>query len=289
MKRKQYILGIIIIGLLVLVGCSKQSTEKTILTTTNTFYEPVKSIVGNKYKVESIIKSTSVDPHSYTPTADVSTKVAKSPLIISNGVGYDDWINKLVESNNKQDDDLNFGADVLHYKNGVNEHLWFSVKHMKKLSKTLYQRISEMDGLNKKYYLKNYQAYNKKLDKLIDKENSIRRYSSGKKAYVTEPLPNYLLKDLGVTVEDNHFAKAIEDGTDPSIKDVKDIQNGLKNHQVDMLVVNKQVKSNVVDKLKKTAQDNQIPIVYLTETLPKGLGYSEWMDNNLSKIDQALR
>ncbi|MCH4009881.1 metal ABC transporter solute-binding protein, Zn/Mn family [Companilactobacillus sp.] len=284
MKRKRYIFGILLLSLLLLVGCSKQSTEKKILTTTNTYYEPVKSIVGNKYKVQSIVKSVNVDPHSYTPTADVSQKVAKAPLIISNGIGYDDWINKLAEANNKQDSVINFGSDVLHYKDGANEHLWFSVSHMKLLTKTLYERVSESDNLNKKYYKNNYHKYNQKLDKLIDKESQIKKDLNGKNAYVTEPLPDYLLKDLGVTVKDNHFAKSIEDGTDPSIKDIKDIQNGLKNHQVDFLVVNKQVHSSIVNKIKQTAKDNDVPIIYLTETLPSNLGYYEWMNQTLDQF-----
>ncbi|AKP67294.1 metal ABC transporter solute-binding protein, Zn/Mn family [Companilactobacillus ginsenosidimutans] len=289
MKRNKYLLGIFILSLVLLVGCSKNSTEKTILTTTNTYYEPVKSIVGDKYKVESIIKSVNVDPHSYTPTSDVSQNVAKAPLIVSNGLGYDDWINKLVESNNKQDDLLSLGNDVLHLKNGSNEHVWFNVSYMKKLAKIFYQRISEMDNLNKDYYKKNYQAYDKKLDKLIDKENQIKKIANGKKAYVTEPLPDYLLKDLGVSVEDNHFAKAIEDGNDPSIKDIRDIQNGLKNHEVDFIVVNKQVSSGTVDKIKTTAKENNIPIVYLTETLPSDVGYYSWMNGTLDEILDVLK
>ena len=289
MRRKGYLFGIFVIALLLLVGCSKTASEKTILTTTNTYYEPVKSIVGNKYKVESIIKSVNVDPHSYSPTAHVSQKVATSPLVVANGIGYDDWINKLAESNNKQDNQLSFGSDVLHLKNGDNEHIWFNLYYMKKLTKTVYQRVSEIDNLNKDYYRKNYLKYDQKLDKLIDQQDQIKKYAQGKKAYVTEPLPDYLLKNLGVTVSDNHFAKSIEDGTDPSIKDIHDIQNGLKNHQVDFLVVNKQVSSSVVNKIKQTAIDENIPIVYLTETLPSNVGYYEWMSNILQKILDVVK
>ena len=160
---------------------------------------------------------------------------------------------------------------------------------MKKLTKTVYQRVSEIDNLNKDYYRKNYLKYDQKLDKLIDQQDQIKKYAQGKKAYVTEPLPDYLLKNLGVTVSDNHFAKSIEDGTDPSIKDIHDIQNGLKNHQVDFLVVNKQVSSSVVNKIKQTAIDENIPIVYLTETLPSNVGYYEWMSNNLQKILDVVK
>lgn len=284
MKQRKYLFGIFILSLLLLVGCSKTASEKTILTTTNTYQEPVKTIVGNKFKVDSIIKSTNVDPHSFSPTSTTSKAVAKSPLIVANGLGYDDWIDKLVEANNKQDDELDFGEDILHLKNGANEHIWFSVNNMKQLSKVFYQRVSEMDKLNKKYYHKNYQKYIAKLDKLSQREKSLKKQLQGKKTFVTEPLPDYLLKDLGVSVEDNHFAKAIEDGTDPSVKDIHTIQSGLKNHQVDFLVVNKQVSSGVINKITKTAKQNNIPIIYLTETVPNKLGYYQWMNDILDQF-----
>lgn len=289
MRRKWiYLFGSAMILFLFLTGCSKSTNEKTILTSTNSYYEPVKSIVGDKYKVEPIVKSVNVDPHSYKPTTDISKKVSKAALVVSNGLGYDDWVNKLAEANNKQDDVLNYGADVLHLKNGSNEHLWFDVDGMKKLSKIVYQRVSDMDNLNKKTYHKNYQKYDQKLDKLLAREKAIKQSAQGKKAYVTEPLPDYLLKDLGISVADNHFAKAIEDETDPSVKDIQEIQNGLKSHKVDVLAVNKQVSSGIVNKIKKTAKENDVPIVYLTETLPKDLGYYEWMDQNLDQIQKAL-
>lgn len=286
--KKRYLLGTLILLALLVAGCSKTASEKLILTTTNTYYEPVKAIVGDKYKVESIIKSANVDPHDYKPTTAVSQKAAKAALVVSNGVGYDDWINKIVEANNKQDLLLNNGADVLHLKNGANEHIWFDVPKMKQFTKVLYQRVSEMDKLNKQYYKKNYQAYDKKLDKLIQKEKNIKQHSSGMKAYVTEPLPNYLLKDLGVKVQNERFAKAIEDGTDPSIKDVQKIQDGLKNHSVDFIVVNKQVSSNIVNKLKNTAKENNVPIVYLTETLPKNASYFQMINDSLNQIAKIV-
>lgn len=284
MKRKKYLFGILFLAVFLLVGCNRTSTEKKILTTTNTYYEPVKAIVGNKYEVEPIIKSTAVDPHDYKPTTKVSKQIAGTPLVVANGLGYDDWVNDIVEANNMQDSKLSLGEDVLHKKDGANEHLWFSVKNVKKLSKTIYERASEMDKLNKKTYKKNYQAYSKKLDKLIDKEQQIKQTTNGQKAYVTEPLPDYLLKDLGISVQDNHFAKAIEDGTDPSIKDVQEIQSGLKNHKVDYLIVNKQVTSGVIKKLIKTAKENNVKIITLTETLPRSVGYYKYMNDILNKF-----
>lgn len=284
MKRKKYLIGILFLAAFLLVACNRTSTEKKILTTTNTYYEPVKSIVGKKYEVEPLIKSTSVDPHDFKPTTKVSKQITGAPLVVANGLGYDDWVNDIVEANNMQDSKLSLGEDVLHQKQGSNAHLWFKVDNVKKLSKSVYERVSESDKLNKKTYKRNYQAYIKKLNKLTDKEQQIKQTTNGKKAYITEPLPYYLLQDLGIKVQDSHFAKAIEDGTDPSIKDVQEIQTGLKNNKVDYLVVNKQVTSGVIKKIVKTAKENNVKIIYLTETLPRSVGYYKYMNDILDKF-----
>ena len=272
-----------------MTGCSKNNSQKNIITTTvNTYNEPVQSIVGNKYQVEPIIKSVNVDPHSFSPSTNNSKQVADSKLIVANGLGYDDWINKMVTANSQQNNFIDFG-NVLGMKNGDNEHIWFGVNHMKKLSKAVYQHMARVDVNSKNYYYVNYKKYMHKLDRLSDREKSIKKLAKGKVAYVTEPLPDYLLKDIGVKIADNHFAKAIEEDTDPSIKDVNDMEQGMKDHKVDFIVVNKQVSSSIITKMTDTAKQYDIPIIYFTETLPSDVGYYSWMSDNLDQIEKVVK
>ncbi|AKP67775.1 metal ABC transporter solute-binding protein, Zn/Mn family [Companilactobacillus ginsenosidimutans] len=289
MSRKKYFLTFIVLFMLILTGCAKNNSQKNIITTTvNTYNEPVKAIVGNRYKVESIIKSVNVDPHSFSPSTNNSKQIADSKLIVANGLGYDDWVNKMVEANSQQKNLIDF-ANVLGKNDGANEHIWYGVDHMKKLAKAVYQHMARVDVNSKNYYYDNYTKYLRKLDKLSDREKSIKKYSQGKVAYVTEPLPDYLLHDIGVKVGDYHFAKAIEDDTDPSMKDVRNLENGMREHKVDFLVVNKQVTSSIITKMINTANENNIPVVYFTETLPSDLGYYDWMNGNLNQIEKVVK
>ena len=287
--RKRRIFLFVLFSLLIFVGgCSnKKTSQKLITTTVNTYTEPVKSVVGNKYKVESIIKSVNVDPHSFSPSSNDAKQIADSRLIISNGLGYDDWVNKIVTANSQDKNLIDF-ADVLGKKDGDNEHIWFGVRNVQKLSQRVYQRMAKIDPKNKAYYQANFKKYDLKLDSLIQREQALKKVTKGKKAYVTEPLPYYMLKDLGVTIANPHFAKAVEDDTDPSIEDVKDMENGLKNHKVSFLVVNKQVTSGIITKMTDLAKKYHVPIVYFTETLPSDLGYYEWMNGNITQIERIV-
>jgi len=289
MRKKLFIAGTLVL-MLVLGGCAqKKSADNIITTTVNTYKEPVQSVVGNKYKVESIIKSVNVDPHSFSPSNNNAKQIADSKLIVSNGLGYDDWVNKMVTANSQNKNLIDFASDVLHKKNGDNEHIWFGVSNVQKLSYAVFQHMSKIDPKDKVYYAKNYQRYNQKLEKLIVRESKLKQKLNGKKAYVTEPLPYYLLNDLGVTIDNAHFAKAVEEDTDPSISDVKNMEDGLKNHKVDFLVVNKQVTSGIITKMTSLAKENNVPIIYFTETLPSNLGYYQWMNDNLNQIENIAK
>lgn len=290
MRKRKVFLVVLFSLLLVIGGCARRSTSQKIITTTvNTYIEPIKSVVGDKYKVESIIKSVNVDPHSFSPSSNDAKLIADSRLIVSSGLGYDDWVNKIVTANSQDKNLIDFAGSVLDKKDGANEHVWFGVHNVQKLSYAVYQHMAKVDPKNKTYYQANFKKYDLKLDSLIQREQALKQYTNGKKAYVTEPLPYYLLKNLGVTIANPHFAKSIEDDTDPSIEDVKDMENGLRNHRVSFLVVNKQVTSGIITKMTSLAKKNRVPIVYFTETLPSDLGYYDWMDGNITQIERIVK
>lgn len=288
--RKRKVVLLVLFSLLIFIGgCSQKTTSQKVITTTvNTYKEPIQSVVGNKYRVESIIKSVNVDPHSFSPSSNDAKLIADSRLIVSSGLGYDDWVEKIVIANSQNKNLIDF-ANILHKKDGDNEHIWFSVKNIQKLSQAIYLHMATVDPKNKAYYQANFKKYNLKLDSLIKREQALKKETNGKRAYVTEPLPYYILRDLGVTIANPHFAKSIEDDTDPSITDVKDMENGLKNHKVSFLVVNKQVTSGIITKMTGLAKKYHVPIIYFTETLPSNLGYYDWMNENITQIERIVK
>ncbi|MQS76670.1 zinc ABC transporter substrate-binding protein [Lactobacillus halodurans] len=289
--RKKRIFLLVLFSLLIFVGgCSQRTASKKLITTTvNTYIEPIESVVGDKYQVKSIIESVNVDPHSFSPSSNDAKQVADSQLIVSSGLGYDDWINKIVTANSQNKNLIDFSSDVLKKEDGANEHVWFGVSNVQKLTRSVYQHMKKIDPKNQAYYQANFKKYDLKLGRLIKREKALKKYTDGKKAYATEPLPYYLLKDLGMSIANPHFAKSIEDDTDPSIEDVEKMEQGLKNHKVSFLVVNKQVTSGIITKMTALAKKHHVPIVYFTETLPSDLGYYDWMNSNITQIERIVK
>ena len=116
-------LGILALCLFFLPS-SVRADKIKVVTTTDFYGQVAEEVLGNKGKVTSIINNPSVDPHDYEPTTQTAKQVSNANIVIYNGLGYDSWITKL--SNGKKKIDV--ATDVMHAKDGDNEHLWYNSK-----------------------------------------------------------------------------------------------------------------------------------------------------------------
>ena len=172
-------LGIIALCLFFLPSNVRADKIK-VVTTTDFYGQVAEEVLGNKGKVTSIINNPSVDPHDYEPTTQTAKQVSNANIVIYNGLGYDSWITKL--SNGKKKIDV--ATDVMHAKDGDNEHLWYNSKTMGKLADYLVKEYAKLDPKNETYYKKNAEKYKQKLTKLQTliakiKKNSDNTYTLG--------------------------------------------------------------------------------------------------------------
>src|SRR5580698_1027225 len=62
-------------------------------------YADVISQIGGKYvKVMAIETDPNTDPHSFEVSPKVATEIASADLIVKNGIGYDDWADKIISA-----------------------------------------------------------------------------------------------------------------------------------------------------------------------------------------------
>jgi zinc/manganese transport system substrate-binding protein len=105
----------------------------------------------------------------------------------------------------------------------------------------------------------------------------------------SEPVADYLLIEMGLeNLTPKSFSQAIEEELDVSPKDLLEIQKRLKSKSVDVFVVNPQTGSVQIDALIELAKQNGISIVELSELLPAGSRYFDWMDLNIANLEAAL-
>lgn len=274
-----------------------QSTNKKpirVITGLNFYGEAARRVAGRYGQVTSLIDNSAVDPHDYQPGTAVAKEVGNANVVIENGLGYDHWLAQLVKASDHRHGQKVINVGQLMGKHeGQNEHLWYQPETIKKLTQDLANQYGQLDPAHKDYYQRNAQQYLKSLSPLEQEINRVRdnvRKGQNKVA-VSEPVFDYALESLGYHVINPHFEKAIEDGNDPSPRDIKQLQSAIKHHQIAFFVENSQTSDHVVNSLVKLAHRHHVPVLKVTETKPNNAkDYQQWMLSQyraLAKIQQG--
>lgn len=296
--KKQKFLGIILfLGLIIgiIVGCSNKKVSATtqklnIVTTTDFYGEVAKAVVGDKGTFSSIINNPAIDPHDYEPTTKTAQIVSKADITVANGLGYDAWMNKL---NKKSDSSyIKIGENIMNKKVGDNPHVWYNPETMPKYAKYLATRLAKQQPQNKAYFEKNAEKYIASLKPVQTELTKLKLASNkapNKNVYVSEPAFDYSIQATGFKVTNKKFEEAVENGTDPTPQTIQDMHQGIKNHQIAYFVFNTQTDSKLVNNLVILAKQNDIPVLNVTETLPKGKNYQQWMLMQYQALNKILQ
>lgn len=305
---------------LVLAGCSPTPAEPeatkepftglTIVASTNVWGDVAKSIGGDLVEVVSIIDSFAQDPHSYEASARDQLAVKDADIVVANGGGYDSFIDSLAAAagnNNivyaylpdelavedkaaKEGSQEEDGHDHDHDHSAGNEHVWYDFHVVQDFASRLAVQLSALDSENAAQYNENLAEFLNSIEILEDRVQELSINFEGERVISSEPVADYLLTELGFeNITPASFSQAIEEELDVSPKDLLEIQNLIKNQQVDLFVVNVQTGSVQIDALVELANQNGVAVVEVSELLPSGVRYSEWMENNIVAIEQALR
>lgn len=268
---------------------SQSNGKINITATTNIYGEVARAVAGNKGNVKSIINDPDTDPHDYDPAPTDAQEIAKSQVVIANGLGYDSWVANLVKNGN---DDLQYvrvGESVLKQKKGDNPHVWYDPQTMPKLARNLARRFGKLQPKNKAYFNRNAEKYIKSLAPVQQKMDQVKKTAQkqGKQeVYVSEPVFDYAIQAMNFTVGNKKFENDTEKGTDPAPSTIKAMQDGLKKKKIAFFVDNKQASSKTVSNFVELAQKNNIPILKVTETMPAKQNYRQWM---VGQYDQLLK
>lgn len=273
----------------VLSGCSnnkKESSGIKIVTTTNVYSDIAQNIVGKYGTAIAIIQKSSVDPHDFEPTTADAKNLSSANIVVSNGLGYDEWMNKLASSVDKKP--LLVGEDLMGLKKGDNPHIWYNLSMPTKYVNYLVKRLSKLDKKHAKYFKKNGQEYLAKINNIKKLAQSIDGKNK-KPVFVSEPVFDYALQEAGYKIGDKDFEEAVENETDPSPKMVNKMINEIKEKKIAFFVNNTQASSSTVNTFVKLAKKNNIPVLNVRETIPDQITYLKWMQDNYQKLAQISK
>jgi zinc/manganese transport system substrate-binding protein len=277
----------------VLAACANGSAAPAdgkikVVASTDVWGSVVKAVGGDAVAVTSIIDDPTKDPHDYEVKASDTAAVAGAQLLVSNGIGYDDFFAKAVATVGAgKPSVVAFDVSGRTKADDTNEHVFYDLPTVRKVADKIAEDLGGIDPSKKSAFDANAKAFDAKLDDLTAR---IAAIPAGRKVVVTEPVANYLLAAAHVTdATPEAFEKAVEAGSDIPVSAVADATALIANRQVDALVNNAQTETDLTNQLKRKAAAADIPVVDVTETLPAGTtDYVGWIGKEVDALSKAL-
>ncbi len=211
-------------------------------------------------------------------------------LVIVNGLGYDDFMQKLLGASGNPDRVVIDVEQLLGLPGDVNVHVWYDPATMPKVAAAATDALTKLDPANAAYFAAREQAYLASLKPIADKIAELKGKYAGTPIAFTENVAGYLTDQIGLVVKSPvGFMKAVEEGIDPAPADVAAEHDLFTTKAVKALLYNSQVTSPTTQAIHDLATQNGIPIVGVAETIPPEFHtYQEWQLAELAELEQAL-
>ena len=224
--------------------------------------------------------------HDYTLTTEDMKKVENADIFISNGLGMENFISKILESNGdmKVIDSSNNLENVI--SNGIEEnaHIWTSIDNYILQVQNIAEELKTADAKNAEVYTQNAQKYVDELNKLNEEYKSKLAKLNGEKAICLNEAFEYMGQELGmemITIKTDHEESTISAGM------LKSVINKVKEDDIKIIIIDKNDSKTNAETI---ANETGAKILELNSGLTGELNkdaYINQMRENMSILENA--
>ncbi|HWM34879.1 MAG TPA: zinc ABC transporter substrate-binding protein [Pseudolysinimonas sp.] len=280
-----------------LAGCTAPQADNAqdgvvrIVASTNVYGDIAQTIGGAGVEVTSIIDDPAQDPHQFEANGRVQLALSRADIVVVNGGGYDDFATTMLQASGNaaavvitavDESGLDTGAE------GFNEHVWYDYATVGALASRIADALRTVDPERADAY--DDAAFAAGLQRLQDRADALRVTTDGAGAVITEAVPGYLLRALGMTdLTPPEFSAAIEEDGDVSPVLLQRVLNLIGDGSASVVLYNAQTGGPQTDAVLDIASENRVPAIGVTETLPDGTDYLAWQSGYLDLIEDAFR
>ena len=255
-------------------------------------YADVISQIGGKFvKVEAIVSDPSTDPHTFEASPKIARQFAAADLIVKNGVGYDEWADKIIAAAARPKRKVIDVQQLLGLPDSTpNPHLWYDPKTMPAVAKAVGDALAEVDPAHAADFHANAGKFVASLEPWNAAIAAFKVKHDKTPIAGTEPVANYLLEAMGFDIlTPFSLQKAIMDGDDPAPQDVTTQNNLFTGRKVKAFAYNQQVTSALTKSFLDASKKAGIPVVGVYETMPTpGYTYQSWMLAEVAALERAV-
>ncbi|HUA75693.1 MAG TPA: zinc ABC transporter substrate-binding protein [Solirubrobacteraceae bacterium] len=248
-------------------------------------------LAGEQGEVSSIVTDPATDPHDYEPTAADARTVAGAQLAIVNGIGYDGWMDRLLQASPAGGRTVLDVGKLLGLGEGQNPHQWYSPRSVRRVADAIAAGYARLDPAKSSYFAARRQAFlTRDLARYDALRREIRARYAGTPVGYSESIFRPLGEDLGLRLMTPYgFAKAVAEGTELTAAEKQTVDQQARGRQIEVWVFNSQNVTPEVQRVNEIVRERGIPVATVTETLtPRRDSFEQWQVAELEGLARAL-
>ncbi len=217
-------------------------------------------VAGDKVELVGILKAN-VDAHDYEPTPEDARNFANAQVIFVNGVGLEEWLEKLIKNSGTK-------ATIVETSKGVtirkekddqgkeesDPHIWHSVPNAIIMLNNIRDDLAKRDPANAETYKANAAAYEKKmndLDKYINAQIATIP-AANRKLVTNHDAFGYYFARYGLTFVGS-IIPSMDTNYQPSAKELADLVKAIKAEKVKAIFLESSIKPALAQQIAKEA------------------------------------
>lgn len=266
-----------------------QSNTIRIVAAENFYGNIAQQLGGDHVSVTSILSDPNVDPHEYESDVADGVAITNANIVIENGLEYDTWMDKLLSASPSSSRILITAGTVAVDPLPENPHVWYGIDNIASIARVITNSLEKIDPADTAEYEANLTSFNNSLAPIMAKMAEIKSRYAGTPVGLTETIYLYQTQPMGLDVlTPIRFERAIAEGNDPSAQDVNAANTEIADKQIKILIFNSQTITPITSNLQTAAEQKNIPIVPVSETMPPNDTYQIWMLDELNTLESAL-
>jgi zinc/manganese transport system substrate-binding protein len=261
-----------------------------VLAVENFYASLVNQIGGQCVSTTTILSDPDADPHEFQPTALDVRAYQGAQLVIENGLGYDDFSDKIISTFSQPPQVVKAG-DVVGLQVGANPHVWYGADYVAQIRAEILSRLKQLSPGASSYFDAQSAALDQAFATYHSLLNQIDVQFASAPVGSTESIFVDMAYSTGLSVASPpEFMNAVAEGNDPTAREIAQFQDQITGHRIKVLVYNTQTVTSLTEQLKALATQNNIPVVGVSETMPLGAQtFQGWQASELELLLQALQ
>lgn len=247
-------------------------------------YEFTKELGGDKVDV-SLLVPKGVEPHNWEPTIRDIQRIEQADLIIINGNGFENWVDKIDSSKiTIINSGSSFGWITSESTLPVDFHYWLNPLSVKLQIKSISDGLIKADPENSVYYENTKKDYDLKLDNLHSK---IKTELNGcKKDFIAfHDAFSYFAHEYDLN--QHTVIQSNDPHSEPTLKKLESIIKIAKSLDIDIIFTEEGVDSRTSQVIANEL-NGRVLVLSPIEVVEDSSSYIKKMEENLSNLKEAL-